>query len=379
MKILINTISTKKHSGGAFQISYNFLLKTLEDKDVEWYYLTSKDLDDVLGKMFASLKGIRYFVFPTQPNFKTYYKVKKAIHLLEEQINPDIIYSVTAPSYFTFKTKEVMRFTNPLVTHPNKYSWSILTIKQKIKTILYCWNQRRLIRKVHYFITQTETAKEGILRITKEPKDHVKVISNVLPVVFENINNTPVVVDDDWINIACIGNPVPHKNFDIVPDVLLELNRLNISNVRFFMTIPDNHPVKNLIFSKLKKYGLDDHVKNYGRVAQKDLSEMYRLCQFCFLPTLLEVFSVSTLEAMYFELPIVASNFQFNKEVLADSCLYFEPTNPNDAAKQIAKLISDKSLQFEFLEKMKKRIAVYDDYDTHFNSIKNFLINSSKE
>lgn len=123
MRILVNTVSTKKISGGAFQISQNFLLKTLEHRDVEWYYITSQDLDDVIGEQFNNIRGKRYFSLPTQPDFKhTYAKVKKQIKLLEQQIKPDVVYSITAPSYFTFEATEVMRFTNPLVTHPNKYS-----------------------------------------------------------------------------------------------------------------------------------------------------------------------------------------------------------------------------------------------------------------
>ena len=50
MKILINAISTKKHSGGAFQISQNFMLRSLEDNDIEWYYFASQDVDDVIRK-----------------------------------------------------------------------------------------------------------------------------------------------------------------------------------------------------------------------------------------------------------------------------------------------------------------------------------------
>ena len=136
MRILVNTISTKKISGGAFQISQNFLLKSLEHNDIEWYYITSQDLDDVIGVQFDRIRNERYFVFPTQPDFKhTYKRVKQQVHELEERIKPDVVYSVTSPSYFSFKTTEVMRFTNPWVAHPNKYSWSVLSLKAKIRRI----------------------------------------------------------------------------------------------------------------------------------------------------------------------------------------------------------------------------------------------------
>ena len=113
---------------------------------------------------------------------------------------------------------------------------------------------------------------------------------------------------------------------------------------------------------------------NHGRVTQKELGEMYRRCQFCFLPTLLEVFSASTVEAMYFNLPIVATDFPFNTEVLADSCLYYEPKNAKDAANQFAKLIADDKLQSAMRTKMVQRLKLFGNYDAHFNAIKAFLM-----
>ena len=374
MRILVNTVSTKKISGGAFQISQNFLLKTLEHRDVEWYYITSQDLDDVISEQFNNIRGKRYFSLPTQPDFKhTYAKVKKQIKLLEQQIKPDVVYSITAPSYFTFEATEVMRFTNPLVTHPNKYSKSTQTWIERIRTWLYCKNQVRLMKKAHFFITQTETTKQGILRITGLPENHVCVVNNVLPSVFKHMDNTPI-VEDDFINIACVGNPVPHKNFDILPDVLIELKRLGIENVRFHTTIPFDHPLNNKLKKHLNELGMMKNWKNYGRISQKELGAMYQRCQLCYLPTLLEVFSASTVEAMYFNLPIVATNFSFNTEVLADSSLYYEPKNAKAAAQQLAKLIADKALQEEMKEKMKIQLAKYGDYDKHFNAIKAFLL-----
>lgn len=379
MKILINTISTKKHSGGAFQISQNFMLKSLEHSDVEWYYVASQDLDDAIGDKFAHLKGVRYFVFPTQPDFKgSYNRVKKELAKLEANILPDVVYSITAPSYFSFKTTEVMRFTNPLVTHPNKYSWSMLPFLEKMKTKLYCFNQVRLMKKARYFITQTETTKQGILRITGLPNDHCKVVNNVLPGVFKTMNNTPI-VEDDWINVACVGNPVPHKNFDIVPDVIAELVAKGINNVRFHLTIPKGHPMEEVVIGRIEKMNLKEHAINHGRVTQKELGEMYRRCQLCFLPTLLEVFSASTVEAMYFNLPIIATDFPFNTEVLADACLYYEPKNAKDAANQFAKMIVDKELQTTMRERMARQLAIYGDYDAHFNAIKDYLVKVAKK
>lgn len=378
MKVLINTISTKKHSGGAFQIAQNFLLKSLDITDVEWYYLTSQDIDDAIGDRFESKRKVHYYSFPTQPDFKGSYKqVRKKVAELEARIQPDVVYSITAPSYFTFKTREVMRFTNPWVTHPNKYSWSTMTFLPKLKQWLYCLNQKRLMKAAYAFVTQTETTKKGIMRITGKPSEKVCVVNNVLPGVFKTMENTPI-VEEDWINVACVGNPVPHKNFDIIPYVIDELAKLGIENVRFHTTIPSDSPMYERVNNKAEEMGYHDHIFNHGRVTQKELGEMYRRCQLCFLPTLLEVFSASTVEAMYYNLPIVATDFPFNTEVLADACLYYEPKNAKDAADKFAKMIADKDLQATMRERMARQLAIYGDYDAHFNAIKEYLIKVAK-
>ena len=374
MRILINSISTKKHSGGAFQIAQNFMLKSLDHSDVEWYYVTSQDLDDAIGEKFARLKGSRYFVFPTQPDFTgTYKQVKKELSELEARICPEVMYSITAPSYFTFKTTEVMRFTNPWVTHPNKHAWSTMSLFHKLRQWLYCQNQKRLMKSAYAFVTQTETTKQGIMRITGKTSDKIKVVNNVLPGIFKNMDNTPI-VEDDWINVACVGNPVPHKNFDIIPSVIVELAKMGIENVRFHTTIPSDSPMYHLVVQKTEDLGYHHRVINHGRINQQELAGMYRRCQLCFLPTLLEVFSASTVEAMYFNLPIVATAFPFNSEVLDDACLYYEPKNAKDAAEQFAKIIRNKDLQDTLKKRMAKRLEKYGDYDAHFNAIKEYLI-----
>ena len=379
MKILLNTISTKKHSGGAYQIAYNFLMKTLEHQEMEWIYVVSKDLDEILP---ASLKECEnYYVFPTQPDFRHSYKqVKKRLRTLEQRLKPDVVYSITAPCYFIFETKEVMRFTNPWVTHPNKYSWSTLSLPKRLKMRLYCWNQRRMMRKARYFVTQTETTKKGIIRITGVPEENVCVVKNVLPAVFAHAENKHIGTHDNCIHIACVGAPVPHKNFDIIPAVLWQLKEKGIDNIRFHVTIPTDDMMWGKILAKLNEYGLEQScIINHGRLLQKDLIDLYRRCSLCFLPTLLEVFSVSTLEAMFFDLKIVATNFPFNREVLEDAALYYEPMNAADAADKIARIIDNVSLQSEMSEKMKKRLALYDSYDQHFNAILKFLVKVGEE
>lgn len=377
MKIIINTISTKHKSGGAFQIALNFLLATLKYKcdNIVWFYFTSHDVDAVLGDKFKDIYGSRYFVFPTQPDFKkTYINVKKQISILEKTIMPDLIYTISAPSYFSFKAIEVLRFANAWVTNPNKYAWKSLSFKKKLWMKLYCINQKRLLKKAKYIITQSDTVKRGLLKITNLPSSHIGVVENVLPMVFQENKITIYNHDERWIDIISVAAAVPHKNINIVVDILKELNdKYGINNVRFHLTLSENSRVWNDIRIKMQKYNLEQNIINHGPCSQTQLMYIYNECSICFLPTLLETFSASSLEGMFYGLFIVASDFSFNRDVINDAGLYYKPMDVHDACRKIIEIIYDKNLRDILSANMKKQIQKYISYEDHFYKTIGFL------
>lgn len=374
MRIAVNTISTKKGAGGAYQIAYNFLMETLNHQDeIDWYYITSSDLDELVGGDFKTMKGTRYFVFPTQPDFKgTYRKVQKELAKWENDYKPDVIYTISSPCYFTFKSTEVMRFANAWITNPNKYAWKSLSFKENIRKHLYCINQQRMLRKGKYFITQSATVGKGLIRITHCLETNVRVVPNVLPLYFETAE-VKKQISAEWIDIACIAAQSPHKNLPIIPDVLWELKKYGILNVRFHITLPTDIPLTRRILDKCKVMGVEKNIINHGRCTQQQLCEIYNKCSICFLPTLLETFSASSLEAMLFGLKIVVTDFEFNREVIDDAGVYFRPMDAKDASNKIIEVIQNKELGLRLQENMKKRLPLYKGYENHYRQIVQFL------
>lgn len=235
--------------------------------------------------------------------------------------------------------------------------------------------QRALLRKAQYIITQTETVKGGLIRVTGLPGNRVFVVPNVLPAVLQDIDPTHLDADIGWIDVAAVGGQMPHKNLEIIPDVIKALKqKYGIKNVRFHTTLPEDSGVWWRINKELTACGLEENVVNHGNMRLTELAELYRHCRFCFLPTVLETFSASTIEAMYFDLKTVASDLPFNKEVMQDSCLYFEPMNPESAAEMLARLITDNELQSVLSSKMKERLKNYTDFRKYYNDTVDFLV-----
>ena len=82
-----------------------------------------------------------------------------------------------------------------------------------------------LLKRIKYVITQTEAVKQGLIReLAKEP-DSIRVVSNVLPALYASLDNTPIEENSGWVEIPAIGGG-EHKNLDIIPEVLKELEEI---------------------------------------------------------------------------------------------------------------------------------------------------------
>lgn len=365
MRIILNAVTANKNAGGAFQVSLNFIKYTIQDTEIEWYYWLSESLYNALD---LDIMNEKLYVFKDQPDLMdSYWKTQKKLSYLEKAIDPDLIYTITAPSYFRFKFLEVMRYTNPWVANPNKYAWRHLSITDKLKKRIYIYLHYWLLNKCRFFITQSETTKKGIQKVAKTSSDYICVVPNVLPAYYETISPIQKIEHDGNIYISCVSVPYPHKNIDIIPDVLYYLKRdFGINNVYFHITIQEHTAFYAKFNARLHKLGIEEKVINWGYCNQKRLVELYSKSDICFMPTLLEVFTASLLEGMYFGLPVITSDLPFNKDVIKDAALYFKPCDARDAAEKIAKVIQDKQLQIYMKERDKEILTCYSGYGNHY-------------
>src|SRR5690606_8102239 len=140
----------------------------------------------------------------------------------------------------------------------------------------------------------------------------------------------------------------PHKNIAILPAVIDSLLKNNFKKFKFYISLEKS----DLNFEE--KY--NQYIHYMGKIDLMELPELYKSIDVVFMPTLLEVFSATYLEAMYMERPIVASDMSFARDICQDSAVYFNPVSAESAAKQLLKVYQDESLKAELLERAKVNI-----------------------
>jgi|SRR5690554_53906 len=362
-KVIIN-ISTIRVGGGV-QVAINLINESFLNNKFDFYYITNK-------VMFAKIstppeKTLIVSDFPSSP-FNI--KVKKSIKEFVQVIDADLIYSVGAPSYVSFDRVEVLRLTNPWLIERDIIAYKLFPFLSKMKLKLSCYIKKRYLRKPKYFITQTEDAKSKIVGNLKKNADDVFVISNTYSYNLRPYVNIEYKRDyTNEINILCLAAPYVHKNLDICVEIAQILEVRGIRNIRFFLTIADEEWEKSSIYNKIQKRNLSSYFVNEGRVELSELPDLYTKAHIFFLPTLLEVFSVSLLEAMVFQLPILTTNFGFNKTVCGDAAVYCkEHFNAQLFLDHIMNIVQNEDLRHRLVVSGREKINKYNSniYDEHF-------------
>jgi glycosyltransferase involved in cell wall biosynthesis len=139
--------------------------------------------------------------------------------------------------------------------------------------------------------------------------------------------------------ILYTGNLYPHKNIQIILQTLPKLPdlKLKIICARSVFT--------TRIEKLIAKSHLQKQVEFLGYVPDKDFKKLYTHALALVHPSLLEGFSLTGLEAMALNCPVIAANSSCLPEIYENSVLYFDPYSPEDLFKQIKKLINNQPLR----------------------------------
>lgn len=118
-RILIN--SSTFVSGGGIQIGISMVEFLIENESIDFDFkmiLSNNLYTEVSDKIKNDIRFIKCIGNPSK--IFDGYKTRKQIKQIEAEFKPNIVYSVSFPSYIKFKTFEVARFTNAWEIYPKE-------------------------------------------------------------------------------------------------------------------------------------------------------------------------------------------------------------------------------------------------------------------
>lgn len=154
-----------------------------------------------------------------------------------------------------------------------------------------------------------------------------------------------------------IGNIKPHKNLGTL--------------LRAFEQVKDAIPHDLYIIGQFEGLRTQDgkawkmleslkpRVKLLGKVGDKELKTYLAGAEALVFPSKYEGFGLPPLEAMAFDVPVIAANAASIPEVCGDAALYCDPKSETDIASKLQMFASDPVLKAEFIEKGRERVKQF--------------------
>ncbi|HJY98773.1 MAG TPA: glycosyltransferase family 1 protein [Patescibacteria group bacterium] len=197
---------------------------------------------------------------------------------------------------------------------------------------------------------------KAVIAISNSTKDD---IVRHYPFAKNKTHAVPLAIDPDRFNPSIPEKDVRHiKNkYSIVDDYILYLGTLKPSKnivgliTAFSLISPDFPKVKLVIsgkkgwmfdeiFEKAEKLGLEDKIVFTGFVPEEEKPALIAGARVFVLPSYWEGFGLDALNAMASGVPVVASNAGSLPEVVGDSGVTIDPTDPETIAGGIKKVLT---------------------------------------
>ncbi len=331
MKIFIN--ATTCVVGGGAQVAASFITQAMKDNRHKFVAAVSQKVKEYLGST-ADQPWV-HEVTPSPARPLTGMGSRRLLKDLELKFRPDIVFTVFGPAYHNFRAPHVCGMADPWVTHPSSLATSRLGVLGRLKMKLQCLYKKQRLSVKDFYWTETEVASQGLVDLIDLDTDKVFTIPNCYSPLFDSFEflNEP---HGSVMKIFTLSAAYSHKNLTIIPKMASVLSKRGLGEgFKFVITLPDKGPEINEFWELARRLDVCDLIENIGSIPLESCPLWYSKTDILFLPTLLETFSVTFLEAMKMNRPIITTNLDFTRDICGDAAEYFEPLDAESAVDAI--------------------------------------------
>ena len=281
-----------------------------------------------------------------------------------DDLDPDVIFSMgnfAVPS----TRKQVVLFMWPYATYPEGEVWTRMSWKEvrtrraKISTF------KRRLKFADVMVPQTQTSAARLLAQYPGIKE-VRVVPTA--VAFKGVS-TPLNKNQQVLvggrpgkKLLCLSRYYPHKNLE----VLVEWARLIKRHQKPYsviMTIAeDHHAGAGQLLEQIDKEGLGDVLVNIGPVPMDEVPALYEHTDGLLLPTLLESFSGTYVDAMFMKKPIFTSDRDFAHDVCGEAAFYFDPLSAGHILEVVESAFGRPDVIDQVCEAGYERVSTFPDW-----------------
>ena len=335
-RIAINGINS--NVGGGWTILFDYIKHlNRQESGNRYFVLTTKheDFDWISNDRITVVKLPKYYrnmVFaPVIYEF--------IINTCLEKTEIDVVFNF-GDLIINTKIPQIYLFDWPYALYPNSIIWKRMGWYDRFIRRIKLHLIKRRLHNPAIIIAQTPIVKESLEDLYGLTSS-IKVVPNSVSLVNVQTAHVKKPALPSGTRLLCLTHYYPHKNLEVFLP-LAERIRYAGYDYKIIMTIDEiQHPKAVKLLRNIRDKGLNEIIVNIGSVPIADVPSLYKACDGLLLPTLLESFGITYMEAMFHDIPIFTSNLDFAKGVCGDAACYFDPFDPDDILKTLNEVFGD--------------------------------------
>ena len=356
MRVLLNAVSAKM--GGAANYIRNIAceLESLAPED-EFICVVPEEQVDALRGLARNLQVIGTPVSNNSYLRRIWFdQVTLRRMLRTEKI--DVLYSTANLGMLACPSRQILLVRNMLYFSP-AYEQLLVTagLRARFENTLRRWLVCRSVKSADVVLTPSRTMLDALLDHCPAARD--KAIVNpygVRPPRPRGATTKPWRERGSAVTILYTSLYAEHKNLGTLLRALKELIKAGVEYRLVTPADPDwQGPGRTATWQcdsqMMHDPELSRHVEFTGILDGEAIARFYDLADVFVYPSVIESFGHPLLEAMAAGLPVVAADAPINRELCADSAVYFNPHDAAECARQIRRVIGDPGLANELIQR----------------------------
>lgn len=361
----IAIISHPLHAGGGISVGRNFIA-ALGQIAPDNQYLVSIPTSCGYETICADLPHCQAHIFSEKSNlYERWLWETRVLRPTVKKFNPDLVFALANKGLGGMTCPEAILCHNSYAWYPSE-NYGVRSLGNMAVVKAKVWFQRRCLQGAlkksrNILLHQTRTARDRIAQ-TFDLRAHAIQCPNAVS-KFATISDQMMTMPEQMhpysgrFKMFFVTRYYPHKNLESLIK-LFQNHKDELHDCVVFLTVSKEHGAgaKKLIDS-IYHYGIQDHIVNVGPLKQEELCAWFHHSDALLMPTLLESFSGTYLEAMNFETPILTSDLDFAREICQDAAIYFDPWNTASIRDAIVKLRNNPDQAVQLRKYGKQRLG----------------------
>jgi len=272
-----------------------------------------------------------------------------------KKYKPDTILGLGNFGLVTVNCPQAIWIQSAYVVYPSKH-YPHAPIKSRMLIQLHRFLRKRTLPRTELLFCQTPVMRKRVSDFYDYDIEKIKILPNALSGILKATSSEepqacPSGIVKDKFNCLVLSKYYTHKNPEIVVDVYRK-DKERLKNIRFITTVSEgDHPKAKAFLKRINQdSNLKDYIYNVGPIAHEKLGSYYRNVQLLVMPTLLESFSVTYLEAMHYNVPILTTDLDFAHYICGEAAVYYDPWQQESFTEKLLMLESSPQLRNKLVE-----------------------------